>query len=126
MKKCIEYLVIVAVLVATFIYGIVVADYVQAAYHLNDNISITVITSSNCKWCDKFKELTLDNPNVQKALLKYKVRVSFVDIYDPSIREVVRGVPHVVFYKNGKKICYFVGYKDKDEFLKYLVETVNA
>jgi thioredoxin-related protein len=93
---------------------------------VGDVVTITVITSSNCPWCDKFKERVLDDYHVQKALQKYNVKVSFVDIYDPSIREVVRAVPHVVFYKNNKKVCYFVGYKDKEEFLKYLVEAINA
>ena len=126
MKPLIEYLIILAVMIAVSIYAVVVVDYVRADYSINDNIGIMVITSSNCPWCDKFKEEVLEHPNVQKALQKYKVNLQFVDIYDHTTREVVRGVPHVVFYKNGRKICYFVGYKNKEEFLKYLAETVNA
>lgn len=95
-------------------------NHISPSSYNNEGISITVITSSMCHWCDKLKEDVLQHPTVVKAL--QGVKIYYVDMYDPAVKEPVRAVPAVYFYKNGIKIRFFVGYIDKEKFLEILYD----
>jgi thioredoxin-related protein len=95
-------------------------NYISPGAYSNEGISITVYVSSSCHWCDKLKEDVLQHPTVVKAL--QGVKIVYLNLNDTSMREVVRAVPAVYFYKNGIKVRFFVGYIDKEKFLEILYD----
>lgn len=86
------------------------------------NKTVMIIFDQNsCSYCDKFKQDTLSNPQVQE-----KINSSFIPVvvdvnkdYDLASKYKVFGTPSVVFSdSNGKEIHRIGGYVGANDFLE--------
>lgn len=104
--------------------GLNISDNYESALKeakVSNKTVMIIFDQDSCSYCDKFKQDTLSNSQVQE-----KINSSFIPVvvdvnkdYDLASKYKVFGTPSVVFSdSNGKEIHRVGGYVDANEFLE--------
>ncbi len=98
---------------------------INSAFEMAEKEQKTVmvlVEGENCRWCEKMKDRTLGDENVQKRLKSYiAVKVMRENEYAVKDLPIIHGVPSIFFMSPKKEVIEsVVGYFNVEDFLSYI------
>jgi len=92
-----------------------------------NKIVMAVIVQTRCGWCKKFKENTLTNSDVIKAVNENLVPLMFNKDYDDIPDDIrARMVPTTFFLNDkGEEIHSTIGYKNPKKFIEDINDAIE-